>query len=122
MIQNLFGIDYSYWDGLYLHELFGVPEAPDNNRDGVQNQSSFNQQVVDEFRNSNLIDNEIAYPDERSKSDAAEIEGSNLPCLGMTESSYPMESFRKRLGREHEGSSIDRETEVTQAQAKKSKF
>ena len=123
MIQNWSDFDDLYWDDrLYLHELLGVQEAPGNNRDVVRNQYIINQQVVDEFRNSNLIDNEIAYPDERSKSDAAEIEGSNLPCLGMTESSYPMESFRKRLGREHEGSSIDIETEVTQAQAKKSKF
>ncbi|XVF84331.1 hypothetical protein PTKIN_Ptkin17bG0028400 [Pterospermum kingtungense] len=40
--MNLFDLD-----GLYVHELFGVPDAPDNNGDGVQNQSSINQQVSD---------------------------------------------------------------------------
>ncbi|XVF29475.1 hypothetical protein REPUB_Repub15cG0124300 [Reevesia pubescens] len=175
--MNWFEFDDLYQgDGLYLHELFGVPEAPDNNSDGVKNQSNINQQVAedqfippgdsnsdvvrnqsninqpvaddqfkppdgsncdgvqnqssinqqddDQFKNSNFIDNEIGYPDERNKSAAAEIEGSNLPSLGMTESSYPMESFRKRSGMELEGStsSIDIETEVAQAQAKKSRF
>ncbi|XP_022761563.1 uncharacterized protein LOC111307715 isoform X2 [Durio zibethinus] len=116
--MNLFDFDDLYWDGIYLHEL----KATDNNCDGVQNQSSINQQVADEFRNSNLIGNEIAYPDERNKSAAAEIEGSNLPSLGMTESSHPMESFRKGSGMEHEGSSTDIGTEVAQAQAKKRRF
>ena len=88
MIQNLFEFDDLYWDGICLHELCGVPQAPNNNGDGIQNQSSINQQVADEFRNSNLIDNEIVYPDERSKSTAAEID---LPSLGMTESSNLME-------------------------------
>ncbi|XP_022734759.1 uncharacterized protein LOC111288225 isoform X2 [Durio zibethinus] len=121
--MNLFGFDDLCLDGLYLHELYGVQEAPDDNGDGVQNQSSINQQVADEFRNSNLIDNGIAYPDERSKSAAAaEIEGSSFPSLGMTESSYSNESFRKRSCMEHEGSSIDMETEVAQAQAKKHRF
>ena len=97
MIQNWSDFDDLYWDDrLYLHELFGVSEAPGNNCDVVQNQYIINQQVVDEFRNSNFIDNEIADLDERNKSAAAQIEGSNLPSLGMTESSYPMESFRKR--------------------------
>ncbi|KAK6255460.1 NAC domain - like 10 [Theobroma cacao] len=118
--DSLFDFDSSYWDGIYLDELFGALEAP-NNHDGVQNQSSTNQQDADEFRNSNFINNEIAYPDETSKAAAAEI-GSNLPSLGMTESSYPMESFRKRSCREHEGSSADIETEVAPAQAKKSRI
>ncbi|XVF29476.1 hypothetical protein REPUB_Repub15cG0124400 [Reevesia pubescens] len=173
-----FEFDDLYWDdGLYYHELFGVPQAPDINSDGVQNQPNINQQVVDDqfkppddsnsdgvrnqsninqqvaddqfkppddsncdgvqnqssinqqdvddqVRNSNFIDNETGYPDEGNKSAAAEIEGSNLPALGMTESSYPMESFRKRSSMELEGStsSIDIETEVAQAQAKKSRF
>ena len=123
MIQNWSDFDDLYWDDrLYLHELLGVQEAPGNNRDVVRNQYIINQQVVDEFRNSNFIDNEIADLDERNKSAAAQIEGSNLPSFGMTESSYPMESFRKRSSMEHEGSNTDIETEVAQAQAKKSRF
>ncbi|XP_021291301.1 NAC domain-containing protein 91-like isoform X2 [Herrania umbratica] len=119
--DNLFDFGYSYLDGLYLDELFGALEAP-NNHDGVQNQSSTNQQDADEFRNSNFINNEIAYPDGTSKAAAAEIEGSNLPSWGIPESSYPMESSRKRSCMEHEGSSADIETEVAPAQAKKSRI
>ena len=122
MIQNWSNDDSNWDNGLYLHELFGVPEALITNCNGVQNQSSINQQVADEFRNSNFIENEIVDPDERNKSAAAEIEGSNLPSLGMTEFSYPMESFRKRSSMEREGSTTDTEIEVAQAQAKKSRF
>ena len=105
MIQNWSDDDLYCDNGLYLHELFGVPEAPDNNCNGIQHQSSINQQVAYEFRNSNFLDNEIVDPDERNKSAAAKIEGSNLPSLIMIESSYPRVPI-----------------EVAQAQAKKSRF
>ncbi|XVF84333.1 hypothetical protein PTKIN_Ptkin17bG0028600 [Pterospermum kingtungense] len=124
-VQNQSSINQQASDGLCFHELFGVPEALDNNNgDGVQNQSSINQQVAE--TNSNVINNEIAYLDERSNQHniiaAANIEGSNFPSFSMVGSSYPMESSGKRSAMELGGSSIDIESEVAQTQAKKRRF
>ncbi|XVF84334.1 hypothetical protein PTKIN_Ptkin17bG0028700 [Pterospermum kingtungense] len=84
-VQNLCSINQLVSDGLFFHELLGVPKALDNNNsDRVQNQSSINQETADGFRNSNVINYETANPDERSNQHniaAADIEGSNLPSF-----------------------------------------
>ncbi|OMO86914.1 No apical meristem (NAM) protein, partial [Corchorus capsularis] len=93
--EDLIPSDLLYNDGLSLDELLAESEAT-NNFNWIQNQ--FVTRAEDgEFLNSVTANTNEAYLQEGSNQHyLAADNGSGLPCIGMMETSNPMEKSRKR--------------------------
>ncbi|OMO82377.1 No apical meristem (NAM) protein [Corchorus olitorius] len=102
------GLDEFLRNGIFMAELFTVPEAVEN-PDGVEHDKSSTNEHDDKFRNSIFTTDEVEAPKVfRSKEQnfATKTEAFHFPSMSTMESLYnlcPMESTKKRPCIESEG-------------------